>query len=355
MSPVDSLIMSLVLETLQIVEGLLAKYANSTEVSTRITSISIEGGGEYTVYAGEESKGACPFASHAPARSLSPEHARRSTGTFDAVIVATPLEFAPISFVRAPGAQPFRPNAGRRAHTCRARQAACWCLVIDSCGEAGGEAINLELPRRTFQRTVATWVHSEEGVRKGVFRPPSRGLTALLGLKEVRPPQRRRTLALKCASSRPHRSSATLHPAAPTPLRSQPVHAQAPNAVYLSEMGAAMEPFSSLARNGDLYKLFSSAPLTSAALDRLFGAGGYEVLLTRGWDAYPQFAPPERFAPFAPVPGEHIFYPSALETAVSALEVSAIAARNAALLACQALGQCVSVAPIVSPAPEAEL
>lgn len=48
------------------------------------------------------------------------------------------------------------------------------------------------------------------------------------------------------------------------------------------------------------------------------------------WNAYPKFAPPEDFARFELAKG--IFYNNALENAASAMEMSAIAAKNSALL-----------------------
>ena len=53
------------------------------------------------------------------------------------------------------------------------------------------------------------------------------------------------------------------------------------------------------------------------------------------WNAYPKFSPPERFAPFKLAPG--VFYNNALENAASAMEMSAIAAHNSALLVKQHL------------------
>jgi prenylcysteine oxidase/farnesylcysteine lyase len=78
-----------------------------------------------------------------------------------------------------------------------------------------------------------------------------------------------------------------------------------------------------------VYKVFSPEPLPPHRITQLFGAGA-RVLGNRTWDAYPRFAPPERFAPFELAPG--LCYASALENAASAMEVAAIAGRNCALL-----------------------
>lgn len=50
----------------------------------------------------------------------------------------------------------------------------------------------------------------------------------------------------------------------------------------------------------------------------------------RDWEAYPRFAPPEKFAPFRLADG--LFYSNAWENAASAMEMSAIAGKNSALL-----------------------
>ena len=55
----------------------------------------------------------------------------------------------------------------------------------------------------------------------------------------------------------------------------------------------------------------------------------------RDWYAYPKFAPPEDFAPFQLAKG--VYYNNALENAASAMEMSAIAAKNSALLVRQHL------------------
>lgn len=86
-----------------------------------------------------------------------------------------------------------------------------------------------------------------------------------------------------------------------------------------------------------VYKLFSRGALNAAFLDGLFSS--WAVLHHRDWRAYPHFHPPEAMCPFVLVPFERVFYINALETAVSAMEISAIAARNAAILLAQSLGK----------------
>ena len=53
----------------------------------------------------------------------------------------------------------------------------------------------------------------------------------------------------------------------------------------------------------------------------------------REWKAYPHFSPPERFPPFQLVPG--LYLNNAWENAASAMEMSAVAAKNCALLVAQ--------------------
>jgi hypothetical protein len=47
------------------------------------------------------------------------------------------------------------------------------------------------------------------------------------------------------------------------------------------------------------------------------------------WSAYPKYDPPEQLTPFQLAPG--LYYANAIETGASAIEMSAIAGRNAAL------------------------
>jgi len=110
-----------------------------------------------------------------------------------------------------------------------------------------------------------------------------------------------------------------------------------PTSVYVVENSSV--PISSLSlhvwinateRTG-IYKLFSSALLTDSFLDDMFFTG-WSLLHHRKWKAYPSYHPPEAMTPFLVVPGERICYVNALETAVSAMEISAIAAQNCALL-----------------------
>lgn len=99
---------------------------------------------------------------------------------------------------------------------------------------------------------------------------------------------------------------------------------------------------------GTLYKLFSKEPLANATLSSFFRQ--WRRVGERSWKAYPQYDPPELFAPFKLAPG--LFYGNAWESAASAMEMSAIAAKNSALLVRQHLQALGLKGPaLVRPAP----
>lgn len=103
-------------------------------------------------------------------------------------------------------------------------------------------------------------------------------------------------------------------------------------AVFASD--SAQLPFTSIAPKVSypdftkLYKLFSSEPLSDATLAALFH--NHTRVAQRSWAAYPRYSPPEAFAPFRLAEG--LYYNNAIESAASAMEMSAIAGRNSALL-----------------------
>lgn len=115
-----------------------------------------------------------------------------------------------------------------------------------------------------------------------------------------------------------------------------------PSSVYVVENASV--PISSLslhitlnATDGTgIYKLFSSALLEDSFVDVVFFSG-WKQLHHRKWQAYPSYHPPEQMTPFLIQPGERLLYVNALETAVSAMEISAIAAKNCALLLAESL------------------
>eukprot|EP00898_Chlorokybus_atmophyticus_P007516 jgi/Chlat1/7766/Chrsp66S07228 len=77
-----------------------------------------------------------------------------------------------------------------------------------------------------------------------------------------------------------------------------------------------------------VYKLFSRELLSNAVLDKLFIVR--DEVAVWDWLAYPHFNPPEEFAPIVLDAG--VFYINAIESAASAMEVSAVGAKNVALL-----------------------
>lgn len=86
--------------------------------------------------------------------------------------------------------------------------------------------------------------------------------------------------------------------------------------------------------HADCAQMFSSLLPSDDTLAAIFGANHTKVS-QQGWMAYPRFSAPERFAPFRLLPG--LCYVNAIENAASAMEMSAIAGRNCALMAAQHL------------------
>ena len=79
----------------------------------------------------------------------------------------------------------------------------------------------------------------------------------------------------------------------------------------------------------NIYKVFSRTPLDDSTLKKLFQLHPkHHKSIT--WLAYPHYSPPENFSPF--VLDDGVFYVNAIERAASAMEMSAIGGRNAALL-----------------------
>ncbi|KAL2610370.1 hypothetical protein R1flu_028943 [Riccia fluitans] len=79
----------------------------------------------------------------------------------------------------------------------------------------------------------------------------------------------------------------------------------------------------------NVYKMFSRAPPTDLLLDQLFSKRSETHKIN--WAAYPHYSPPEEFAPFI-LDGHHLYYVNTFESAASAMEASAVAAKNVARL-----------------------
>ncbi|NXX49422.1 PCYOX oxidase, partial [Tricholaema leucomelas] len=77
-----------------------------------------------------------------------------------------------------------------------------------------------------------------------------------------------------------------------------------------------------------VWRVFSNEVLTEEQLNLLFSS--YDSLKVKQWLAYPEYRPPEECPPI--LLHDHIYYVSGIERAASAMEMSSIAAKNAALL-----------------------
>ncbi|XP_069812919.1 prenylcysteine oxidase 1-like [Dendropsophus ebraccatus] len=77
-----------------------------------------------------------------------------------------------------------------------------------------------------------------------------------------------------------------------------------------------------------VWKVFSPEPLTEEQLRLLFET--YHAVLVKNWLAYPKYSPPEKLPPI--ILHRDIYYVNSIEWAASAMEMSAISAKNIALL-----------------------
>ncbi|XP_042328017.1 prenylcysteine oxidase 1 [Sceloporus undulatus] len=78
-----------------------------------------------------------------------------------------------------------------------------------------------------------------------------------------------------------------------------------------------------------VWKVFSSQPLTKEQLNLLFSS--YDSVEVKKWLAYPHYSPPEKSPPV--ILHDRMYYLNSMEWVASAMEMSAISAKNAALLA----------------------
>ncbi|XP_067326816.1 prenylcysteine oxidase 1-like [Anolis sagrei] len=92
-------------------------------------------------------------------------------------------------------------------------------------------------------------------------------------------------------------------------------------AVKDAEAGAAPSP--------PVWKIFSAQPLTKEQLNMLFSS--YDSVESKAWLAYPHYSPPEQCPPL--VLHNRMYYVNSMEWVASAMEMGAISAKNAALLA----------------------
>ena len=80
-----------------------------------------------------------------------------------------------------------------------------------------------------------------------------------------------------------------------------------------------------------IHKVFSRSDLSASQLNKLFSS--VNDMKVASWLAYPHYTPPEKFWSF--VLDDGVFYINAIERSASAMEMSAVSAKNAALLAYQ--------------------
>ncbi|KAJ6653130.1 hypothetical protein lerEdw1_010092 [Lerista edwardsae] len=78
-----------------------------------------------------------------------------------------------------------------------------------------------------------------------------------------------------------------------------------------------------------VWKVFSREPLTKEQLHLLFAS--YDSVEEKKWLAYPRYSPPEKSPPI--ILHDRMYHLNGIEWTASAMEMSAIAAKNAALLA----------------------
>ena len=120
------------------------------------------------------------------------------------------------------------------------------------------------------------------------------------------------------------------------------LHSVIAGAIMISEHAgtpfSVISPAKEFPDKTQLYKLFSTEPIKEDALNDIFSQ--HKVVATFPWYAYPQFHPPEQYAPFRL--GDGLFYSNAIENAASCMEISAISAMNSALLVQQHLNRTVA-------------
>ncbi|NXX87290.1 PCYOX oxidase, partial [Urocolius indicus] len=78
-----------------------------------------------------------------------------------------------------------------------------------------------------------------------------------------------------------------------------------------------------------VWKVFSNEVLTKEQLNLIFSS--YDSVKVKTWLAYPEYNPPEKCPPI--LLHDNVYYLNGIEQAASAMEMNAIAAKNAALLA----------------------
>ena len=104
------------------------------------------------------------------------------------------------------------------------------------------------------------------------------------------------------------------------------VEIQIPSEVSQDEVAEYCKPIGDDPKR--VWKVFSPQLLTEEQLQLMFT--DIESTQVHDWQAYPHYSPPEQIPPF--VLDDGVYYINAIEKAASAMEMSAIGAKNAALL-----------------------
>ena len=123
-----------------------------------------------------------------------------------------------------------------------------------------------------------------------------------------------------------------------------PSQADTPDAIFTTEDSDLFFSTIGAQRNiqGELtepviYKVFSRKPIDKGEIATIFNLEKSGSAKAVSWLAYPKYHVPEEFVPFAIDDG--LFYVNAIERSASAMEMSAIGGRNAALLTSQYIHQ----------------
>ncbi|XP_075457450.1 prenylcysteine oxidase 1 isoform X4 [Ascaphus truei] len=96
----------------------------------------------------------------------------------------------------------------------------------------------------------------------------------------------------------------------------------------VSPVKAAAKPSATKPAGLKVWKVFSPEPLREDQLRLLFES--YDTVSVKTWLAYPSYNPPEKLPPV--ILHDRIYYINGIEWAASAMEMSAISAKNVALL-----------------------
>ena len=112
------------------------------------------------------------------------------------------------------------------------------------------------------------------------------------------------------------------------------VEVQVPCDVADKDVGDFLKPLCK--GQARLWKVFTSNhPLTEEQKKVMFRSHDPSVDVAVSWMAYPEYSPPEQFSSF--ILDDGVFYVNTVEMAASAMEMSAIGAKNTALLAMEHL------------------